>query len=584
MKRILRNLALLYIPMLIFVGCMDEAIPTEYATADQIGGSESGLNALSNSTAAFMYAYNYIGSVSSQEFGYPAMMIIRDILTDCPYVATSYNHFNTYWGTLADFTSARMRQPWRYYYTMSMNANKTLIAIGDPEEATEAIQAFYGNALIYRALSYMDLARMYEYKRTNVPDLDDEAEKNGVFGLTTVIVDEFFNPSDARNNPRVPFYHMYRFIMNDLNKAEKYLATYERPAKAKIRADLSVAHAYKARLWLEIATRFQKYPADLQTQLSHEDDEELAHLDKLGVSSAADCYKKAAEYARLVINKYTPLTEGQWHDVNNGFNNSDSESWVFAITIGSADAVHNRVDNFHSNCVTEYSRGYSRSQYHCYRMIDKRLYDQIDDDDWRKVTWIDPDDAGKKPTPDKYHTLLDDDEWALRDAYVGFKFRPNNGDISDNYTNALQVSYPIIRVEEMYFIEAEAKTYSEGLASGMNALASFLNTHRYKGGTFNVTPDGIEDFVDTYLITQKRIELWGEGLAYFDIKRRELALTHGYVDTNYLPANRYNSKSGYAPAWLNLYVPREGEATLNSAIELNPDPRVQDNYGLWTGN
>ena len=56
-------------------------------------------------------------------------------------------------------------------------------------------------------------------------------------------------------------------------------------------------------------------------------------------------------------------------------------------------------------------------------------------------------------------------EWALRDAYVGFKFRPHQGDVSDDYNNALQTDFPIIRVEEMYFIEAEAKAYAEGLAS-----------------------------------------------------------------------------------------------------------------------
>ena len=41
-----------------------------------------------------------------------------------------------------------------------------------------------------------------------------------IYGLTTVIIDENFDNANAENNPRVPFYHMYRFIMDDLNKAE----------------------------------------------------------------------------------------------------------------------------------------------------------------------------------------------------------------------------------------------------------------------------------------------------------------------------------------------------------------------------
>ncbi len=580
MRNIYIKLIALSILAFSFAGCIDDSLATRYATGDQIGGSETALESLANSSAAFMYSYDYFGTSSNQEFGYPAMMILRDAMTDCPYVTTNYNHFNTPWASLVDFSSGRAKQPWRYYYRMILNSNNTIIAIGDPEEATEKIQQFYGNALVYRALSYMDLTRMYEYKKTGVGLLDSEAESRDIYGLTTVIIDENFDGANAENNPRVPFYTMYRFIMDDLNKAEKYLDGYTR--NSKIRADLSVVQSLKARMWLEIATRFQKHPEDLQTQLNHENDEELALYEKLGVSSANECYQNAAQYARLVINKHTPLSEGQWHSLTNGFNDASVSSWIFAITINSIDAVHSRVNNFYSNSVTEYSRGYSRSQYHCYRMIDKKLYDAIDDNDWRKVTWIDPVDAGKKPTPEKYHTLLDDAEWSLRDAYVGFKFRPNDGDISDDYTNALQVDFPIIRVEEMYFIEAEAKTYTEGLGSGVSALSSFLNTHRYNGGSYNASPSSIDDFVDNYLLTQKRIELWGEGLSFFDIKRREIAISRGYKNTNWITSYRYNSNAGYTPSWLNLYLPNEGEASLNKAIQMNPDPQVYDVYNLWT--
>ena len=589
MKKIVYTYILPSILVLFLTSCIKDSIATQYATGDQIGGSESALESMANSTAAFMYSYDYFGTLSSQEFGYPAMMIMRDALTDCPYVSTNYNHFNTPWGSLADFSSSRSKQPWRYYYRMILNANNTIIAIGDPEEHPERIQHFYGNALAYRALSYMDLTRLYEYKKTGVASLDAQAEGDGIMGLTVVVIDENFDVTNAQDNPRVPFYHMYRFIMTDLNRAEHYLQGYVR--SSKIRADLSVIESLKARMWLEIATRFQKYPADLQTQLAHENDEELEIYDKLGVTSAAECYEKAAQYARKVINKYTPLTEQQWHSLTNGFNDANVGSWVFAITINSIDAVQSRVNSFHSNCVTEFSRGYSRAQYHCYRMIDKRLYDKIDDDDWRKVTWIDPADAGKKPTPEKYHTLLgrldqingdpEGTEWALRDAYVGFKFRPNEGDVSDDYKNALQVDYPIIRVEEMYFIEAEAKAYAEGMAVGLQALTQFLNAHRYKNASYSATPSDVDDFVDNFLLVQKRVELWGEGLSFFDIKRRELAIARGYKDTNWIPTIRYNSVPGHVPSWLNLYLPIEGETSLNKAIIPNPNPSVYDVYTLW---
>lgn len=577
------------------VGCIDETIPTQYATGNQVGGSESALEALANSSAAFMYAYNYFGTLPAQEFGYPSMMLMRDALTDAPYVTSNYNHFSTPWASLSDFSSNRSTQPWRYYYRMILNSNNTIIAVGDPDSHTEKIQQFYGNALVFRAMSYMDLMRLYEYKRTGISKLDSEAEANEIYGATTVIIDEHFDDSDATNNPRVPFYHMYRFIMDDLNTAEKYLEGYARPSK--IRADVSVVQALKARLWLEIATRFQLSPEDLQLQLAHENDEELEKYDRLNISSAQDAYRNAQDYAQKVISKYNPLTEAQWHSTTNGFNDMSVSSWVFAISIGSIDAVHSRVNNFYSNAVTEFSRGYSRSQYHCYRMIDAALYNKIDENDWRKVTWIDPEDQGKIPTPDKYHTLLGDididndnvigTEWALRDAYVGFKFRPNEGNVSDDYNKSLQVDYPMIRVEEMYFIEAEAMAYTQGMSAGIDAMQSFLNTHRYVDGASyeflnGEGPVDVDDFVDNFLLTQKRIELWGEGLSYFDIKRRNLAVNRGYPGTNWIESYRVNSMKGYTASWLNYYIPREGEAALNKAIKMNPDPQVYNVYTLWT--
>lgn len=98
-KRIMKKRFFTYILpgilVLFITSCIKDSVATQYATGDQIGGSETALESMANSTAAFMYSYDYFGTLSSQEFGYPAMMIMRDALTDCPYVSTNYNHFNT---------------------------------------------------------------------------------------------------------------------------------------------------------------------------------------------------------------------------------------------------------------------------------------------------------------------------------------------------------------------------------------------------------------------------------------------------------------------------------------------------------
>ena len=50
-------------------------------------------------------------------------------------------------------------------------------------------------------------------------------------------------------------------------------------------------------------------------------------------------------------------------------------------------------------------------------MISKALFEQIPDDDWRKETWIAPEDAGKAPGT-KYHTLFTDENFKKVPAYV----------------------------------------------------------------------------------------------------------------------------------------------------------------------
>ena len=57
-----------------------------------------------------------------------------------------------------------------------------------------------------------------------------------------------------------------------------------------------------ARMWLEMGSRFELYPEDLNTLNNNTD---------LNIASKETCFTKAAEYARKVINESgaMPLTE-----------------------------------------------------------------------------------------------------------------------------------------------------------------------------------------------------------------------------------------------------------------------------------
>lgn len=549
-------------------GCIEETFPTSVATKDQIEQSSTALESLANATAAFMNAYGATGYYNVVDFGYGAMMLHRETMLDqIPISKTSWDYFNTAWGNTSGLYGGSYPYVlWIYYYKMINNAHSVISAI-DPATATEQTKSFLGLALGYRALAYMDLTRMFEYKKTGVQSLDNTAEENKIWGLTVPIITEKTTELEGRNCPRVLFYQMNRFIMNDLNRAEEYLNGHRRSARNMI--DQNVIYGFKARVWLELATRFNLAPEDLTTQVSHEDDADLAQYDKLGIVSAKDCYDKAILYARKAMEGYSPVTKDEWHSKTTGFNKSDTQnSWILSVII-TPNGVASNYENFIGHLSPEASFGIANAKYNCYRMINKRWFDQISDSDWRKTTWIDPKDAGKAPGT-KYQTLLSDAEWKKAVPYTGFKFRPGTGNTSD-YRIGAASDIPVMRVEEMYFILAEATAHTEGIPSGAKVLEDFINTYRYTDHSFSCgTPANMDEFNEK-LIFQKRIEFWGEGILYFDYKRLKLQVLRGYTGTNFQISQRYNSIPGYVAPWCNICI-RETEQASNQGLILNPDP------------
>ncbi|MBC5645413.1 RagB/SusD family nutrient uptake outer membrane protein [Parabacteroides sp. BX2] len=564
----------------LFNSCIEETFPTDVASTEQVAESTTALEALANATAAHMNAYNILNasSAGSTDYGYPAIMTSRDVMcNDFPVSKTGYDYFNNPWAStnyLGNYTYQQII--WYFYYGLINNAHSTIRTV-DPAEASEAAKQYLGSALAYRAMAYLELSCMFEYKQTGVSNLDSKASAEKIYGLTVPIVSENTTEENSQNNPRAPFYKMYRFILNDLNRAEEYLADFTR--KARNTPDLNVVYGLKARTWLEIATRFRLYPEDLSTQMSHESDSELQDLAPLGVSSAEGCYAKALEYAHKAINSgvYSPLTQDQWHNTTSGFNKSDSQnSWMLGIIIGT-NSVNSNYKNFIGNISPETTFGVANYKYDTYRMISKSLFEQISDADWRKVTWIAPEDAGKAPTA-KYHTLLSDEIWAKAPAYTGFKFRPGSGEM-DTYKTGAATDVPVMRIEEMYFIEAEALAFTQSMEAGVSALEKFMNQYRYTDGSYECGQlAGIDEFLDKLMI-QKRVEFWGEGIVYFDYKRLKMQVLRGYKGTNHVASQRFNSILGYVAPWLNIYI-TETEERINIGIINNPDPTMV--IKLWS--
>ena len=66
---------------------------------------------------------------------------------------------------------------------------------------------------------------------------------------------------------------------------------------------------------------------------------------------------------------------------------------------------------------------------------------------------------------------------------LNIKFRPAKGNITDTQEGQF-ISLPLMRMEEMVFIDIEATAHLDGVAAGVTALKDFMNTYRYTDNSY----------------------------------------------------------------------------------------------------
>ncbi len=555
--------------------CQDETFPSDdYMTSDQVEAQPDAMKGFVNAITGRLGQSGTFSDSYTWDIGYPSFIIMREVQgEDYTAYTTSYDYFY-YWNAnmyLGEYVTAQY--PWKYFYGCVTTTNNVLRLT-----PTDDTLPYFGIAHFYRALFYFEIARMYEYHPTGISSIDSEAEANGIVGLTAPIITETTTEDEARNCPRATFYDMYRYILDDLDKAEEYLEGYSRATKRE--PNLAVVYGQKARVYLDMGSRFENYPEMLTTVASSGVD--------LGVNSAQEAYAKAADYAdkAILYSGATPLTESEWHS---GFNSMSVSSWMLAFGINKELLDENSWKNFISYVSSETNFGvagidltsgrYSNA-YSTQRVISKALYDKISTADWRRRSWVDPADAGQESAISKYTTSVTSGHFAQIPPYANLKFKPTSGDYT-NYDVGAAIDLPLMRVEEMWFIKAEALAASQGVAAGKAVLESLINGYRYSGYTCDA--GSLSEFRKEMML-QKRIEFWGEGILCWDYQRLRLSITRGYEGTNYPTADyMLNTKEGYCAPWWCTFI-LKSELGLNSALIANPDPSLCDDELLWTGS
>ncbi len=521
---------------LLMTGCIDETFPTNVATGDQLASSAKATEALLWAMPAYANKFDVLGSEAHYDWGYGSIIHIRDVMTEEYAVATStYDHYtNWHRNEALGENWAKTQFIWNYYWKFVQTANNMIRTI-DPEVASEVQLGYLGAGYGFRAFLYLDMAQMFEFLENDGTSSVNTAG-NSVLYLTVPIVTEDITEEEARDNPRVSRQEMYDFILSDLQAAEEYIQHMSRSNKTL--PDLSVIYGLRARLHMWVGE-----------------------------------YADARTYARKAIDtgNYTPTTQDQWLNTSTGFNDLSTSSWMWGSQMQSEDeVVQTGILNWTSWASNETTYGYASAG--PYNLIDARFYSRISNDDFRKLSWKAPERSALEGKNTYVNQALGEE----LPEYASLKFRPGSGEVGD-YTVGSSCAYPLMRIEEMYFIEAEAAAHLNA-TEGVQLLENFMKTYRYS--SYACTASGSDDVVDEIFL-QKRIEFWGEGISYFDYKRLNKPVERGYVGTNFADLSRFNTTT--RPAWMNFCIVRT-EKTNNSALVDYENPDPSDCYTPWVNN
>lgn len=543
MKRYIKSIMMvgLFSLALVNTSCIEETEPTDVATQDQAERSSSATKAQAMAIPAqlgdmdndYVDRYNW-----HAPFGYPALLIIRDMMcNDAGFPTSSYAYHFYYFGANMNLDGRYIyiAYVWTYYYKLIQAAN-SIISVVNPETATKDQLGYLGAAYAVRAMAYMDMARMYEFL-PNDKTSSVNSDGNDVLGLTVPIVTPDLTEEQARNNPRAKKADMVAFIEGDIAEAKKYIDNISDRLNRTM-PNLACVYGLEARLnmWKE------DYPA------------------------AAVAAQQAIDASGM-----TPLSEAVALDKASGMNTYTQFMWCVNL-VKESDAVQSGIVNFISWMSNQTTYGYTGAATGQYVICDKSFYERISDTDWRKKWWQAPEGSSLRDQSSKNHIeYLSAEEAEALPTYASVKFRPGQGNQED-YNVGSATAIPLMRVEEMYFIKAEAEAQSNP-AAGIATLTDFMT--KYRDPSYSTNASTKDEAVDE-IIFQKRVELWGEGQLFFDYKRLNMSVTRGYEGTPFFDRLRLNTNG--RPAWMNLVI-SVSEYQDNQAVNHwnNPDPS-----GLYT--
>jgi hypothetical protein len=400
---------------------------------------------------------------------------------------------DTRWISHNDETTITTKQLWyqRYHIIASTNAIINKAAEGSiPEDAK--MKEIIGQAYTYRAYAYLSLVQHYAKGYL----IGNPASDPGVPLL-------FASEAPFTSQPRSTVKEIYDQCMLDVNSAIDYFkdAT-PRPtgddAANKSQLNIDVAYGLKARIALNMGD-----------------------------------WRTAADAAVLARKNYPIMGESHW---KSGFNSTLLPEVMWGSNVISTETTYFR-SYFYLMCNT-FNGSQNRNNP---KIMDKRLYAQIPDTDYRKDLFLkdapnsntsaaNGEGGWENNTNPLYTTEAEFDAEIKRLAgvygwtkshnthpYMHVKMRqkaPGTTDPDDII---------LMRSSEMYLIEAEAEAMLGNVEAAQNALKP-LGEER--DSNYDVTIYDTKEKLMEHIKFQRALELWGEGFLYTDKIRWDEEIDH----------------------------------------------------------
>ena len=255
--------------------------------------------------------------------------------------------------------------------------------------------------------------------------------------------------------PRSSVAQVYSQINKDLDEAITNLAGYSRANASHI--NINVAKGYKAR-----------------------------------VAMAQQNWTVAAQMASEARQGFTLMSTSQYMQ---GFNDYGNPEWMWGSHQQSDQTTF--FYSFFAFMSADFNSSNIRGNP---KAINSKLYNLISTTDIRKQLW----------DPTGTNTAFPIPPGGVRKPYMNRKFLSAGGSTSSIG------DVPLMRAAEMYLIEAEAKARAGGQdAAAANALYTLVHA---RDPNYVLSTNTGQALIDEIMI-HRRVELWGEGFRFYDLKR-----------------------------------------------------------------